>query len=146
MGWGWGKVRMSCSSGRASKVEGQSSARPFLGRALMPRLLNSVSPPSSTCGRGQSKTRVGCGRPASRRCVPREHLLTYLLTHLPTYLRTYLLVLAYLGEVHEECVDARAARQPRVSGDEVVVAAVVLAHLVLQHLWRVGPWVASRGG
>ena len=67
-------------------------------------------------------------------------LLTYLLTserytksatYLPTY---YLLALSHLGEVHEERIDARAARQPRVRGDEVVVAAVVLAHLVLQHL------------
>lgn len=93
---------------------------------------------------GEVKARRVLGAGGQHRGV--VHFLTYLLTHLPTYLRTYLLVLAYLGEVHEECVDARAARQPRVSGDEVVVAAVVLAHLVLQHLWRVGPWVASRGG
>ena len=59
--------------------------------------------------------------------------LTHLLTYLPTYPLTCTL-LSHLGEVHEERVDARAARQPRVRGDEVVVAAVVLAHLVLQHL------------
>ena len=179
----------------------------------MPSFLNSVSPPSSTCGRGRSKTRVGWRRPASRRCAPCEHLLTHLPTYLPTYFLAlaylgevheegvvttfllltylltserytksatylptyyllaltylgevheegvvttflltylltserymksatylptyYLLILAHLGEVHEEGVDARAARQPRVRGDEVVVAAVVLAHLVLQHL------------
>ena len=94
---------MSCSSGRASKVEGQSSARPFLGRPLMPSFLNSVSPPSSTCGRGKSKTRVGCRWPASELCTVRTltHSLTYLPTYLPTY---YLLVLAHLGEVHEEGV------------------------------------------
>ena len=38
------KVRWSCSSGRALKVEGHRIARPFLGLALMPSLWNSVSP------------------------------------------------------------------------------------------------------